>query len=364
MNKPKEINYKDTNVAGLGGKEHKGLVKSVASKAPEWKDAGSKEGIQIWRIEKFQVIPWPVKKYGKFHTGDSYIVLHTYKDPEKKGSFKYNVHFWLGTHTTQDEAGTAAYKTVELDTLLGDLPVQYRQVQLYETKEFTKLFKKGLTYLDGGVDTGFNHVKPKEYKPRLMQFKANGQKGAVRVSQVDMKLGSLNKGDVFLLDNGLELIQWNGDQSSAWERRKALTVVQSIKDDRLGRAKLRVLDGDEDDPVFWDLLGGKGQVAAATPDVKVAAKPPKLFEVSDATGSIQVTAVPVARSSLDTDEVYLLDANFRVYIWLGKNASKKEISSAMPLAMKYLKNSGCPGFTPITRVLEGKEPKSFLKVLE
>lgn len=50
---------------------------------------------------------------GTFFSGDSYIVLNTYK---KKDSDKllFDVHFWLGRYTSQDEAGTAAYKTVEL----------------------------------------------------------------------------------------------------------------------------------------------------------------------------------------------------------------------------------------------------------
>lgn len=32
---------------------------------------------------------------------------------------KYNLHFWIGQYSTQDEYGTAAYKTVELDTLVN-----------------------------------------------------------------------------------------------------------------------------------------------------------------------------------------------------------------------------------------------------
>ena len=65
---------------------------------------------------------WPKTKYGEFFGGDSYIILDTKETDE--GKREYDVYFWLGAETTQDEAGTAAYKTVELDDLLGDEPVQ------------------------------------------------------------------------------------------------------------------------------------------------------------------------------------------------------------------------------------------------
>ena len=55
--------------------------------------------------------------------GDSYIVLDTYKEDDESDELKYNLHFWIGKYSTQDEYGTAAYKTVELDTFHGDKPV-------------------------------------------------------------------------------------------------------------------------------------------------------------------------------------------------------------------------------------------------
>jgi len=45
----------------------------------------------------------------------------------------------------QDEYGTAAYKTVELDTFLDDQAVQHRECEGHESDLFLSYFPKGLT---------------------------------------------------------------------------------------------------------------------------------------------------------------------------------------------------------------------------
>lgn len=65
---------------------------------PEFKKAGQKPGLQVWRIEKMDLVPIPENLYGSFYTGDTYIVLNTIK--QRLGSLQYDLHFWQGEPMT------------------------------------------------------------------------------------------------------------------------------------------------------------------------------------------------------------------------------------------------------------------------
>merc|ERR1711976_54053 len=132
---------------------------------PAWQGAGQEEGLKIWRIVKFQVTDWPKEDYGHFYTGDSYIILNTYKPKPTSELLAYDVHFWIGTQSTQDEYGTAAYKTVELDTYLDDAAVQHREVQGHESERFQKCFKS-ITIME----RSFDHYSSRGYGTCLLLF--------------------------------------------------------------------------------------------------------------------------------------------------------------------------------------------------
>ena len=70
----------------------------------------------------------------------------TYTEPDSD-ALKYDVHFWIGKYSTQEEYGTAAYKTVELDTFLYDKAILHREVQGHETDLFKSYFKSKNLYI-------------------------------------------------------------------------------------------------------------------------------------------------------------------------------------------------------------------------
>lgn len=61
----------------------------------EFIKAGKTTGLQIWRIEKLELVPVPENLHGRFYTGDAYVILFTITGKEKKNS-SYHLHFWLG----------------------------------------------------------------------------------------------------------------------------------------------------------------------------------------------------------------------------------------------------------------------------
>ncbi|KAH7729206.1 Protein GSNL-1 [Aphelenchoides avenae] len=339
---------------------------------PKLKGIGKQRGLQIWRICKFALEDVPQEHYGNFYIGDCYIVLHT------KNPGEWNVHFWLGRNASQDEYGTAAIKTVELDDALGGLPVQYREVQDHESSLLLSYFKDGIKYLEGGHESGFNHViDPYEnYKPKLFHCKG---KQNVRCTQVKCVKESLNLGDVFILDKGLNLYVWMPPQSGRLERRKGVLQAYAIRDkERAGRPKVHVLDQDwKTDEEFWSVFGGIEKAewiktpAAGGQDEQYWREHRQqitLWKVSDASGQLQVTKVSeggLGINMLDTKDAFILDAaSGGLFVWVGKQCTMAERKKAMDWALQYLKQQKRPEWTPVVRVLESAEPSGFTQWFE
>jgi hypothetical protein len=319
---------------------------------------GGSVGLQVWRIENMMPVPVPEEMYGKFFSGDSYIILNT-----QVVNKKWEIHFWLGNNSSKDEIGAAAYKTCELDECLGGGPVQFRQVQGHETGNFMAMFKQGIEYAEGGVDSAFKKVERDVYETRLLHVKG---KRNVRVQQVELAASSLNQGDSFILDMGLKLFLWNGSEANRYEKAKALQVLTRLRNERGARPSVTVMDDDASNAEFWSTLGGtEADVGAATDDAaaeKAASGALKLYKASDETGSLTITEVAsgkLTKDMLDTSDVFVVDNTTAIYVWIGKGCSKQEKSSAMQTGTSFLEQNNRPVWTHVTRVIEGGEPTAF-----
>mmetsp|Transcript_29197 Transcript_29197/g.52885 ORF Transcript_29197/g.52885 Transcript_29197/m.52885 type:complete len:379 (+) Transcript_29197:68-1204(+) len=362
----------ETNLGGIGSEEDKAAREAAAKIDFNWdEDVGSKPGVQIWRVENkrtendtpdFGINSWPEKKYGKFHRGDSYIVLITIKDPDGGDKLLSDVHFWIGSESSQDEYGVAAYKAVELDNLLGGEAMQHREIEGRESRGFVKSFPKGITYLEGGIDSGFRKVSMNDNSfvdahHLYRVYKKQGDQ-TPRCFQVPLKCSSLNDGDAFLLDAGNKIYTWFGSSVSAFEKSKSASVAHNLLQNRLGNCEC-ILDVEDDNEEFWELLGGKGEIKPAEDDTKDSSDSveKKMYVVSDSSGIVKVKEVNLAKSSLVSDDVCIVDAGSNVFVWIGKGSTKSEKQQAMFISYRYLKAVGRYRSSCVTRVMEGQEAR-------
>ncbi|XP_069559559.1 LOW QUALITY PROTEIN: villin-1 [Brachyistius frenatus] len=335
-----------------------------------FKNIKQKPGLQVWTINKMQMVPVPANGFGNFFEGDCYIVLYI---RQSRGSAQSSdVHYWIGNTSSQDEQGAAAIYVTQLDEHLGGSPVQYREVQGCESPRFRSYFKNGLIYKKGGVASGFQHVDTNVYNVlRLLHVK--GRKH-VTATEVDMSWSSFNNGDIFLLDMGKAIVQWNGPQSNRRERLKAVLLAQDIRDrERGGRAQIGVVEGGEerDSPdlmkIMTTVLGQKpAQIKAATSDDVPdhgQNNNVRLYHVFENSGNLVVQEVatqPLTQDLLHSSDCYMVDQRgSNVMVWKGKHASKVERKEALNRAVGYIKAKNYPSSTCVEVMNEGGESAMF-----
>ena len=135
-----------------------------------------------------------------------------------------------------------------------------------------------MTYLDGGVESGFNHVEPSVDKPHLYQVKGT-QKG-MSLTQVPLEKGSLNTGDSFILfANPSTVWLWNGESANPDEKAKAISLAEKM----CTQGTVVALDQGEDGDAaeFWAYLGDGEIQDADEGDEDVETFCPLLFKLCE-----------------------------------------------------------------------------------
>ena len=64
-------------------------IQELKAKAEAFFAQAGKEGLEVYRIEKFEPVRQDPEFHGKFYDGDSYVVL-------KQNEKDYDIHYWHG----------------------------------------------------------------------------------------------------------------------------------------------------------------------------------------------------------------------------------------------------------------------------
>jgi len=309
------------------------------------------------------------------------VILHTFqKINEETGEEEkaQNLHFWIGDESSQDEYGAAAIIVTQMDTVAGDLPVQFRETENRESSTFMEYFKK-VEYLQGGVDSGFNHVEVNEDdNKRLLRVKGKGAK--VFSKEVQFSWDSFTTDDVYIIEIGADIWRWKGAKSSMFEWLESDAVSREIRDNEQGgRGEIAEV---EETTGFTpqklkDALGG--DPPAEFPEGGTAAKKQKeeeeshgftatLYKVSTDSGDLETTDVAtgtdMSRDLLETDDCYILDIGSNILVWKGKTSSGRERNAAMKSAVTFLKQGGREKGCGIEVFPQGAEPTLFRQNFE
>ena len=200
------------------------------------------------------------------------------------------------------------------------------------------------------------------------------------MQQMELTKSSLNSGDSFILFiNPATVFVWHGTEANPDERSKANVVSEKMCTQGTTVTLEQGDDNNDDAEGFWNVLGTQGEIGPAEEgDELVQEFEPTLFRI---TGDQQVlhvaTADKVRRSAasavvqhkldrklLDDDDVFLLDAGWEVYLWVGNGSDKDEKIAGLTKADEYLQNTPRTANLPLTIIKSGWETPDFLEFFD
>ncbi|KAL1195728.1 Villin-1 [Cardamine amara subsp. amara] len=323
---------------------------------------GTKGGLEIWCIFNNQLISIPKFSFGKFHSGNAYLVLRTVL--RKIESPQYDIHYWLGNDANEVDLLLASDKALELDAALGCCTVQYREVQGQETEKFLSYFKPCIIPVEGKYSPKTGSAG-ETYHVTLLMCKGDH---AVRVKEVPFLRSSLNHDDVFILDTSSKVFLFAGCNSSTQEKAKALEVVEYIKDNKhAGRCEVATIEdgkfsGDSDAGEFWSFFGGYAPIpkfSSSTTQEQTQSTGAKMCWI-DTRGNLH----PTGTSSLDKDmlennKCYMLDCDNEVFVWIGRNTTLTERKTSISSSEEFLRKEGRSTSASLVLLTEGLENARF-----
>jgi len=176
-------------------------------------------------------------------------------------------------------------------------------------------------------------------------FQVSTDSGSLQVNELGkapLTQDLLKSGDCFLIDAAAanKIFVWKGKEAAEDERKAAMSTAEKFIDQK-GYPKetsIEVLPETGESTYFKEYFSDWQHVEESAGLKHFNLRPPKLFSVSDAEGSLRVEEIlgSLEQTDLLPKEVCILDCFDKIFVWNGKEASDQEKASAGGVAKKFL----------------------------
>ena len=327
----------------------------------------------VWRVDSGELRLVPEEEHGTFYRGDAYLVYSASEQTiygggrRVRGPLAVHIHYWVGTKTDGESALFAAMKGMKLDRLLGGRPVQHREMERFESPRFRSYFRAALKYLEGSAS------EDEDSTPARM-FIVRGKRRPLIYQTPAVAWEYLNDGDAFVIDSEKFVFVWCGRSANGLEKIQAVRLAQGVRN---GRAVVIVASGEEDripsaaKEEFMSLLplskravrsGDADSEERYSSDRRRPASEVSLFVCTLDDGEVKAQLVKtgsLAQGDLVPDDVFIVDAGYVVWLWVGQRAQQEERAEGVRYAEAYMIQTGRPQNAPLCRVVDGGEPAEF-----
>jgi len=296
----------------------------------------------VWRVEGFEKTPYPNSLYGQFFSGDSFVIMTSYKTSNKDN---YLVYFWQGRDSSINEKGASALLTIDVSSEFESAP-QLRITQQHETKHFLALFKNQLVIHNGKYANYVNRLKQNPIRMFDVRLSSeyrdlrNAKLRAIETYEVNKDQLNQNHVSVIISSDQKNAFIWKGKFSHPTEHSAATDLIKKIVD-RAPSIKT-VNQGEETDEFYKlmninaiDRIALKRQNKAIM-DEQGVRQLKRLYIFNGATGAVVVDRVyNMAQEDLDNSNVMMLDVDNEIFLWIGTTSMHFVQKMAMEVAAKY-----------------------------
>ncbi|KAJ3191356.1 hypothetical protein HK101_007840 [Irineochytrium annulatum] len=363
---------------------------------------GVQRGLFVFRIENMRPEIMSFDQLGRFCVADCYIILSSSDPddgaphPDDDAKLTHRIFTWIGGLAEMDKRFCCAMYAVGLKNLVGAADKVERVTDLEESPEFTTLFGGSLEHLDESfaTESGLFVAENRQNYP-LRVYRVQGRIN-VHLQLVEPSQRSLEPHGVYLVDGGVELMQWNGASSGLGSRSKCRMFAEAINaSERVGRAQYIEMDEGDEDPRLWELLRDEGDEENVidsgdrirkdtTVTETVLLRPIALYKApeileqdsedekddaseaekrkedyTDPVRNVVVSGEKLRRALLNTKACFVLDVGVEVFLWIGKGANENVKAAAGEMMARIIRLCDRPSWLSLHRAIEGHEPESF-----